>query len=66
MRSNDPCSVPDHVWDCLGGGFLLLLVGLGEDLSSGNRRQFNELGENVMFIGVGALRPVDGNFNSMQ
>ena len=33
-----------------GVGSLLLLVGLGEGFRSGNRKQFDELGENVMFI----------------
>src|ERR1700760_1883811 len=32
-----------------GVGSLLLLVGLGEGFRSGNRKQFDELGENVMF-----------------
>jgi putative ABC transport system permease protein len=49
-----------------GVGSLLLLVGLGEGFRSGNRRQFNELGENVMFIWGGRAPAVDGNFNSMQ
>ena len=34
-----------------GVGSLLLLVGLGEGFRSGNRKQFDDLGENVMFIG---------------
>ena len=33
-----------------GVGSLLLLVGLGEGFRSGNKKQFDELGENVMFI----------------
>ena len=33
-----------------GVGSLLLLVGLGEGFRSGNRKQFDELGENVMFV----------------
>jgi putative ABC transport system permease protein len=49
-----------------GVGSLLLLVGLGEGFRSGNRKQFNELGENVMFIWGGRAPAVDGNFNSMQ
>ncbi len=32
-----------------GVGSLLLLVGLGEGFRSGNRKQFDDLGENVMF-----------------
>ena len=41
-----------------GVGSLLLLVGLGEGFRSGNRRNFNEIGEDVMFIWGGA-RPGD-------
>src|SRR6201997_4699436 len=33
-----------------GVGSLVLLVGLGEGFRSGNKRQFDSLGENVMFI----------------
>ena len=32
-----------------GVGSLLLLVGLGEGFRSGNRRQLDQVGENVMF-----------------
>jgi putative ABC transport system permease protein len=48
-----------------GVGSLLLLVGLGEGFRSGNRRQFDELGENVMFIFGGRAPAVSGSFNSM-
>jgi putative ABC transport system permease protein len=48
-----------------GVGSLLLLVGLGEGFRSGNRRQFDELGENVMFIFGGRAPAVAGSFNSM-
>src|SRR5690242_21891486 len=49
-----------------GVGSLLLLVGLGEGFRSGNKKQFNELGENVMFVWGGRAPAVDGNFNSMR
>src|SRR3982074_3063242 len=48
-----------------GVGSLLLLVGLGEGFRSGNRRQFDELGENVMFVFGGRAPAVSGSFNSM-
>ena len=48
-----------------GVGSLLLLVGLGEGFRSGNRRQFDELGENVMFIFGGRAPAVAGSFTSM-
>jgi putative ABC transport system permease protein len=49
-----------------GVGSLLLLVGLGEGFRSGNRRQFNELGENVMFIWGGRAPAMNGSFTSMK
>src|SRR5438045_4277265 len=49
-----------------GVGSLLLLVGLGEGFRSGNRKQFEELGENVMFIFGGRAPAVEGSFNSMR
>jgi putative ABC transport system permease protein len=45
---------------------LLLLVGLGEGFRSGNRKQFDSLGENVMFIWGGRAPAVQGNFTSMR
>ena len=48
-----------------GVGSLLLLVGLGEGFRSGNRKQFDELGENVMFIWGGRAPTMDGSFNSL-
>ena len=33
-----------------GVGSLLLLVGLGEGFRSGNRRELNSIGEDIMFI----------------
>src|SRR5580765_2864012 len=49
-----------------GVGSLLLLVGLGEGFRAGNRRQFDELGENVMFIWGGRAPAVEGSFTSMR
>jgi len=49
-----------------GVGSLLLLVGLGEGFRSGNRKQFDELGENVMFIWGGRAPAVNGSFTSMK
>jgi putative ABC transport system permease protein len=49
-----------------GVGSLLLLVGLGEGFRSGNKKQFDELGENVMFIWGGRAPAVSGDFNSMR
>jgi len=49
-----------------GVGSLLLLVGVGEGFRSGNRKQFDELGENVMFIWSGRAPAVNGNFNSLK
>jgi putative ABC transport system permease protein len=47
-----------------GVGSLLLLVGLGEGFRSGNRKQFNELGEDVMFIWGGKAPAMNGSFTS--
>jgi len=49
-----------------GVGSLLLLVGLGEGFRSGNRKQFDELGENVMFIWGGRAPAMAGSFTSMR
>src|SRR5258708_5411815 len=49
-----------------GVGSLLLLVGLGEGFRSGNRRQFDELGEDVMFIWGGRAPAMNGSFTSMR
>jgi putative ABC transport system permease protein len=49
-----------------GVGSLLLLVGLGEGFRSGNRKQFDELGENVMFIWGGRAPVLNGSFTSMK
>jgi putative ABC transport system permease protein len=44
---------------------LLLLVGLGEGFRSGNRKQFDALGENVMFIWGGRAPAVGGSFTAL-
>src|SRR5882762_8851434 len=49
-----------------GVGSLLLLVGLGEGFRSGNRKQFDSLGENVMFIWGGRAPAVNGSFTGMR
>lgn len=43
-----------------GVGSLLLLVGLGEGFRSGNQRQLNEIGENILFIFPGTAPQVAG------
>ncbi len=47
-----------------GVGSLLLLVGLGEGFRSGNKRNLNELGENIMFMFPGRAPLVTGSMNS--
>src|SRR5512141_2373328 len=47
-----------------GVGSLLLLVGLGEGFRSGNRKSFNEIGEDVMFIWGGRVPAMNGSFTS--
>lgn len=49
-----------------GVGSLLLLVGLGEGFRSGNRKQFDELGENVMFLWGGRVPTMNGSFTSLR
>src|SRR4030088_105957 len=48
-----------------GVGSLLLLVGLGEGFRSGNRKQFDTLGENVMFIWSGRAPVMQGAPNTV-
>jgi putative ABC transport system permease protein len=45
---------------------LLLLVGLGEGFRSGNKKEFAELGENVMFIWSGRAPALQGSFTSLR
>ncbi|HEY6765087.1 MAG TPA: ABC transporter permease, partial [Candidatus Sulfotelmatobacter sp.] len=49
-----------------GVGSLLLLVGLGEGFRSGNRKQFDTLGENVMFIWSGRAPSMQGSFTALR
>jgi putative ABC transport system permease protein len=49
-----------------GVGSLLLLIGLGEGFRSGNRKHFDELGEDVMFIWGGRAPAMNGSFTSMR
>ncbi len=49
-----------------GVGSLLLLVGLGEGFRSGNRKQFDSLGENVMFIWSGRAPVIQGSFTALR
>src|SRR5437762_13703616 len=48
-----------------GVGSLLLLGGLGEGFRSGNRKEFDEIGENVMFIWGGRAPVMNGSFTSL-
>lgn len=49
-----------------GVGSLLLLVGLGEGFRSGNRKQFDSLGENVMFVWSGRAPAMQGSFTALR
>jgi len=49
-----------------GVGSLLLLVGLGEGFRSGNRKQFAQMGENVMFIWSGRAPAMNGSFTGLR
>jgi putative ABC transport system permease protein len=49
-----------------GVGSLLLLVGLGEGFRSGNRKQFDSIGENVLFIWSGRAPSVQGSFTALR
>ena len=49
-----------------GVGSLLLLVGLGEGFRAGNRKQFDQLGENVMFIWSGRAPVMQGSFTALR
>ena len=46
-----------------GVGSLLLLVGLGEGFRSGNRRELNSLGEDIMFVFPGHAPAIAGNMS---
>jgi putative ABC transport system permease protein len=45
---------------------LLLLVGLGEGFRTGNKKQFDALGENVMFVFGGRAPVVGGSFTALR
>jgi putative ABC transport system permease protein len=47
-----------------GVGSLLLLVGLGEGFRSGNKREMEELGKDIMFLFPGRAPAVNGNMAS--
>jgi putative ABC transport system permease protein len=47
-----------------GVGSLLLLVGLGEGFRSGNRRELNSLGEDIMFVFPARAPAIAGNMSS--
>jgi putative ABC transport system permease protein len=49
-----------------GVGSLLLLVGLGEGFRSGNRKQFDSIGENVMFIWSSRAPAMLGSFTALR
>jgi putative ABC transport system permease protein len=49
-----------------GVGSLLLLVGVGEGFRSGNRKQFDSIGENVMFIWSGRAPAMQGSFTALR
>src|SRR6201997_2101345 len=49
-----------------GVGSLLLLVGVGEGFRSGNRKQFDSIGENVMFIWSGRAPAMHGSFTALR
>src|SRR5437868_3134094 len=49
-----------------GVGSLLLLVGLGEGFRAGNQKQFQSLGENVMFIWGGRAPAVEGSSTGLR
>jgi putative ABC transport system permease protein len=45
---------------------LLLLVGIGEGFRTGNRKQFDEIGENVMFVFGGRAPVMNGSFTALR
>jgi putative ABC transport system permease protein len=49
-----------------GVGSLLLLIGLGEGFRSGNRKQLETIGEDIMFMFGGRIPAVEGSFTSMR
>src|ERR1700751_4030774 len=49
-----------------GVGSLLLLVGVGEGFSHGNRKQLETFGKNIIFFFGGRKAAVEGSFSSMK
>src|SRR5260221_4956409 len=49
-----------------GVGSLLLLVGVGEGFRSGNRKQLETFGKNIIFFFGGRQPAVEGSFSSMR
>ncbi|HEY0564058.1 MAG TPA: ABC transporter permease [Terriglobales bacterium] len=47
-----------------GVGSLLLLVGLGEGFRTGNQKQLNDIGENIIFLWPGVAPQVAGQHNA--
>ncbi|MGH8561098.1 MAG: ABC transporter permease [Nevskiales bacterium] len=49
-----------------GVGSLLLLIGLGEGFRSGNKRQLDTIGEDIMFMFGGRIPAVEGSLQAMK
>jgi len=49
-----------------GVGSLLLLVGVGEGFRSGNRKQFDQIGQNILFIWSGRAPVMQGSFTALR
>ncbi|HSA93713.1 MAG TPA: ABC transporter permease [Terriglobales bacterium] len=49
-----------------GVGSLLLLIGLGEGFRSGNKRQLDTIGEDIMFMFGGRIPAVEGSHQAMK
>jgi len=49
-----------------GVGSLLLLVGVGEGFRTGNRKQLETFGKNIIFFFGGRMPTVEGSFRSMK
>src|SRR6516225_5023352 len=49
-----------------GVGSLLLLVGVGEGFRTGNRKQLETFGKNIIFFFGGRAPAVEGSFSSMK
>src|SRR5579872_2665129 len=49
-----------------GVGSLLLLVGLGEGFRSGNKRELDTLGQDIIFMWPGSVPAVEGQHQGMR